>query len=414
LHEQATGLGEINKMIDRSVKASRQSGAVSLFIVLFATLLITIVTVSFVQLMIKDQQQATASDLSQSAYDSAQAGVEDAKRLLVLDQACKNNTAASTINCAAIASALTPTPGQSDTECDTLAKAGLVSETNGEVIVQQNDSVDSKLDQAYTCVKVGVNTDDYKGELNVNQSLLVPVTGVGTFDSIELSWFSRQDVSSTTNDPTVGFPTSNSTTPLPPVGNKWKFNYPPLLRTQLIQTGASFKLSDFDDNADGNKSDANTLFLYPISGTSNGPVDSKDFALDARQSPTLGPQQVSCKPNFTDSEYVCSAVLKLPNPMDGNVANRNGYLRLTSLYNGVHFSVRLKNGSEYVKFNGVQPQVDSTGRANDMFRRVSARIELRGDFTYPEAAIDMNGNLCKNFTVTDAEDGFQGSTSCTP
>jgi hypothetical protein len=142
---------------------------------------------------------------------------------------------------------------------------------------------------------------------------------------------------------------------------------------------------------------------------------AKDFALDARRSPLNAPQQTACKSSFTDSEYSCSKItIKLPSPIDGNVAQRNAYLRLSALYNGAHYSIRLKNGSEYVKFDRVQPQVDSTGRANDMFRRVKARVELKGDFTYPEAAVDMQGNLCKNFTVTDAEDGFTGATSCTP
>lgn len=389
----------------------RQRGAVSLFVVIFAALLMTVVTVSFVQLMLKDQQQATTSDLSQSAYDSAEAGVEDAKRLLLLNQACENNTAASTVNCVAIKNALTPAPGQSETDCDTLAKAGLVAETNNETIIQQSDVAnnDAKLDQAYTCVKIAVNTDDYKAHLDANQSTLVPITGVGTFDTVEVSWFTRADISSTTNDPTIGFPTSGADVSLPPVGDRWKFNYPSLMRTQLIQTGANFKLSDFDDSGAG-KSDANTLFLYP---SSTGLTD-KDFALDARRVPTAGPQQTKCVTTFTASEYACTARIKLPAPIDGNTAQRNGYLRLTSLYNGASFKVRLLSGSDEVKFSNVQPIVDSTGRANDMFRRVQARVELKGDFTTPEAALDMQGNLCKNFTVTDQEDGYQGSTTCTP
>lgn len=387
----------------------RQSGAVSLFVVIFAALLMTIVTVGFIQLMLKEQQQATATDLSQSAYDSAQAGVEDAKRLLLLNQACRTNTAASTVNCAAVESALSPVPGTSETSCDTLAQAGLVGETNNETIIQQSEA-DNSLDQAYTCVKIGVNTDDYKGTVGVNGSDMVPLKGVSEFDAVELSWFSRDDVSSTTNDPTVGFPSSGTDVSLPPVGSKWQFNYPPLLRTQLMQTGGSFKLGDFDDSQAGNRSNANTLFLYP---SATG-VPNKDFALDARRSSTGAPQLAKCNTSFVDGEYACTVTLRLPNPIDGNVANRGAFLRLSALYNGAHYSVRLKNGSEYVKFNNVQPVVDSTGRANDLFRRIRARVELKGDFTYPQAAIDLQGNLCKNFTVTDREDGFNGTTTCTP
>lgn len=389
----------------------RQSGAVSLFIVIFAALLMTVVTVSFIQLMLKEQQQATETDLSQSAYDSAQAGVEDAKRLLLLNRACRNNTADSTINCTAVENALTPVPGTSETGCDTLAKAGIVGETNNETVIQQSESDNSaKLDQAYTCVKIGLDTDDYKGTLSANESDVVPLNGEGQFDAVELNWFSRDDVSSATNDPTVGFPSTGTDVSLPPVGSRWEFNNPPLMRTQYMQTGSSFKLSDFDDSQAGNKSNANTLFLYP---SATG-VPNKDFALDARRTPSGAPQLAKCNTSFIDGEYACTTTLRLPNPIDGNTARRGAFLRLSALYNSAHYSIRLKRGSEYVKFNNVQPVVDSTGRANDLFRRIKARVELKGDFTYPEAALDIEGDLCKNFTITDQEDGFDGTTTCTP
>lgn len=390
-------------------KQTSQQGAVSLFVVIFATLLITIVTVGFIQLMLRDQQQSTSTDLSQSAYDSALAGVEDAKRLLLLDQSCRSGTAASTVNCAAISAALTPVPGESQTACDALSQAGLVAETDGETIIQQSagDSA-AELNQAYTCVKIGVNTNDYKGSIDVNQSDVIPLRGVGAFDSVELSWFSREDVSTETDE--IEFPTTGADVSLPPEGSEWPDNNPPLLRAQLMQMGGGFTLSDFDDSQPGNRSNTNTLFLYP----SETGLTTKDFALDARRSPSNTPQKIQCNDSFLDGEYACTVTITLPQPIDGNIADRNAYLRLSSIYNSSHYSVKLKNGNQDVQFNGVQPLVDSTGRANDLFRRVEARIELIGDFTYPEAAIDMEGNLCKNFVVTNEESGYKGSSTCTP
>jgi Tfp pilus assembly protein PilX len=398
-------------MLNTYKRQRTQSGAVSLFVVIFAALLMTVVTISFVQLMVKDQQQATTSDLSQSAYDSAQAGVEDAKRLLLLDQSCRNNPDFSE-RCDDVAAALTPAPGSTETACGAIARGLGIGDPNTETLVQQSaGSNDSKLDQAYTCVKIGVDTGDFKGEVAANQTSLVPLQGTSDFDTVELSWFTKTDVAGddASANPTIGFPSTGTDVNLPPVGDKWKVNYPALMRTQFMQTGSRFTLSDFDNSQPDNKSNANTLFLYPASAGTN----NKSFALDGRRSPTNAPQPVRCQQNFVTSEYACTVRLTIPTPIDGS-ATRNAFLRLSALYNGAHFQVKLLRGSAEVPFKGVQPVVDSTGRANDLFRRVQARVQLTSDMTYPDAVIDLDGDLCKNFTVTNDDNGYSGSATCTP
>ena len=90
----------------------------------------------------------------------------------------------------------------------------------------------------------------------------------------------------------------------------------------------------------------------------------------------------------------------MPTPV-GNAAGdltRTAYVRLTALYKSTHFRISLVG----TQFKGVQPSIDSTGRANDQYRRVEDRVDLvNTNFPFPEAALDVSGNLCKNFLVTD-------------
>lgn len=384
-----------------------ERGAVALFVVIFATLLMIIITISFVQLMIKDQRQATASDLSQSAYDSAKAGVEDAKRLLLLNQACRNGTAPPAVNCTAVATAI------SAGQCNTIS-AYFGNPGDSETVIEQNEG-DEALQQSYTCVKIVPNTPDYEAVLDLNSSNIVPLRGVSEFNSIRISWFSREDVSAVSANPVINFPTSGPNVSLPQTP-EWDADMPSLLRVQLLQTGPNFKLSDFDDSQPGNKSNANTLFLYP---SATG-ASSLDFSLDSpRRSALAAPHQVRCNNSFMSGEYACSATISLPVPLTGNEAQRNAYLHLGALYNGARYKIELLNNNVVVEFDHVQPKVDSTGRANDMFRRVESRIEFKTDFAFPQAAVDIMGDLCKNFVVTDKDpsptDSFgYPTTTCTP
>jgi hypothetical protein len=353
-----------------------------------------IITISFIQLMLKDQQQATVSDLSQSAYDSALAGVEDAKRLLLMNEECHSASPPTTFSCDAVKAAL-----DSDA-CNTIAAGLLGDPTKTETIVRQDEG-DDRLDQAYTCVKVDVSTKDYKGIADINQSTLIPLRSLATFNKVRISWFTQDDVG--TVNSAIEFPGVAPTVTLPEVPN-WGVNSPALLRTQFMYSGSSFKLSDYDA---GN---ANTLFFYPVESGSS----TTSFAVDKRRDASNTPPELAdCEKTFT-KQYACQITIDLPSPIDSSVANRSAMLRLSALYNGAHYKVELLDSAGIVQeFDRVQPEVDSTGRANDMFRRVKSRIEFKSDFVYPEAAVDIVGDLCKNFIVTNDDSGY-ASTACAP
>jgi hypothetical protein len=75
----------------------------------------------------------------------------------------------------------------------------------------------------------------------------------------------------------------------------------------------------------------------------------------------------------------------------------------------------MQNGGStgLIQFKAVQPKIDSTGRASDVFKRVSSRVDMYNTgLAYPNSAIDLlGGDFCKDFGVTDTE-FIEGS--CTP
>jgi len=194
-----------------------------------------------------------------------------------------------------------------------------------------------------------------------------------------------------------------------------------------MQFAQTFKVDSFDA-VSGTQSNGASMFLYPTSQSGiperimtdydqrkTGPTDNPN-PKDALTTPTA----VSCVTSLTAGGYACSAVLVVPPAIGSiNTADRTAFLRLMPFYNATHFRVTLWNGpvnlaNPSVKFKDVQPAVDSTGRANDLFRRIQSRVDLFDtSFPYPDATIDLTGNFCKDFAITDTQ-YIPGVSACSP
>ena len=73
----------------KKAKMKSKKGAASFYIVAFSTLVLIIIATSFAAIIISEVTRTANDDLSQSAYDSAMAGVEDAKIAFYNYQNCK-------------------------------------------------------------------------------------------------------------------------------------------------------------------------------------------------------------------------------------------------------------------------------------------------------------------------------------
>lgn len=394
-----------------------ERGAVSIFVVVFAALLMTIVTVGFVRIMVEDQNQATNNDLALSAYDSAMAGVEDAKRALLRYQAACQAGDATACDASVIGSE----------ECNEVILFGGVVDGSfegsatggsGEIRVEQTTG-DGALDQAYTCVTIDLETDDYVvDEAEMNKSVLVPLVGSSAYDTVQIEWFSNDDLDPSAGGAVTLSPERTSGSGAEPMLADWGASRPALLRSQLIQFGDSFTLDDFNLTPSASESNSNTVFLYPTTNGWNeyefGTGDYRKTSAASETPRDLGtntPLPVECASSVASGVgYSCRIQMELPSPVGGG--DRSAYLRLTPLYNTSSLRIQLFNGATPVTFNGVQPAIDSTGRANDLFRRVVTRVNMvQTDFPYPEAALQLTGDLCKDFAVTDSQ---YIAGSCTP
>ena len=391
---------------------NQQSGVVSLFTVLFTTILLTVLTVGFLRLMVQEQRQALNNDLSQSAYDSAMSGVEDAKRAL---RACRtgNTSVCNKIDAQA---------------CNTIQSSGIVgSASDTEVTIRSGDLADTSLSQSYTCVTINRNSDDVIGNLPVDGSQIVPMHTDQQFDAIAIEWTHKGSQYSGGDVDAIQAPAGGGGVTLPPnTPAGWGKNAPAMLRIESVlpPDANSVTLADLDTQI------VSTTFLRPtVAASQFAPTIAVGMPRAAQtmqpgstlDTQTAAPAAVTCSSQlYTNNGYACKVILKLASgttPAMSKVA----FLRITSLYNETSFRIQPFDtvANKPVTFNDVQPVVDATGRAGNLYRRVVSRLSYQdlssSVIPFPNSAVDITANLCKDFYVTDTtSDGNGCNTRLVP
>ena len=396
-----------------------QNGAVSIYIVVFLTLIFGVITLSFIRIILNDATESTNADLYQSAYDSALAGVEDAKIALLKYQDClsqgivgKNGAASGT--CQDIIYQMEQ--GANNDDCDVVQKVlGRDREDQHEVMIQETQhSTDIgnsyELAQAYTCVKITEETDDYITTLTSSDDVrIIPLRSadIDSVNAIQFSWYANNVSDITNKYMSSDVLKKNSETYAPPV-----------ITLEIFQTDSRngepyFTLGELSANNDASDgTDHALLMLKPVQsgGIENNLITSSNV-LGHSDKYDNAPINVNCSDT---SDFACTVTVELPPTFrKTNPAQATRFLRVNIPYEqpSTDVSVILCTATgggkctDHTKFTGVQAAIDSTGRANDLYRRVETRIELVDVYyPFPEYTLYLSGkdnNLNKSYYVTN-------------
>ena len=403
----------------KSDQSKFKQGAASFYIVAFSTLILLIVATSFAAIIISEIARTSNDDLSQSAYDSALAGVEDAKLAYFTYQNCVDENV-NNGDCGQIREYMESTAEQQD--CDMVARIlGKIGEDDegGEVLVQESVGVDNNMQQAYTCVKMQTVLRDYRSTLSSStQTKVVKVkfeepAKASDINRVKISWYETAEGNyHYTNVSSAG------KVVFPKIGSA-EAAAPPTISVAMVQTAGTFSLNDFDVTI-GNTTDRGMVYLVPTKnaetasksvennydgvwdGTENKVKASSVQKSNDKRAVNL-PHVVYCDEDST-AEFACSAIIELPEPV-GGARNDNTFMFVVSLpygkpstdfaleflcKDGVTCGKQVVNdegettiedaGQAYL--DGVQVEVDSTGRANDLYRRIRVRLESEANSSY--------------------------------
>ncbi|MBR3269793.1 hypothetical protein IKG07_00865 [Candidatus Saccharibacteria bacterium] len=415
-----------------------KKGAASFYIVAFSTLILVLIATSFALVITSEIARTSNDDLSQSAYDSALAGTEDAKvaysnyRRCV--EAANNNPSIR---------AEVPV-GNGEVTCKDILywmehpDCYMVGHILGKIPKSEQAEVvvggvektgaggETTTNQAYTCVIINTELNDYRTTLTASKRVQTMKASVGTgayneVKKLKLSWYSVR------NDASLKFTNYNETKNMvsfPAFGSS-TISVPPTVELQIVQTGPTFTLGQFDQTASG-QTNRGTLYLVPTGNSNRARNSAENYIgiwngssnrVSAGQVVKTNDRWVMnrsfltyCDKNST-AEFYCSVEVEMPMPIGGGPRNNDTFMISIALpyqQPDTDFSIELictsgtcgtaaATGSpedRRAKINNTQISIDSTGRANDLYRRVETRLET-ADTTfgagYPYYALEVLG-----------------------
>lgn len=317
-----------------------EAGMVSIIVTVIIMIVLSLIVMGFAQLSRREQRQALDRQLSTQAFYAAESGINDARKALA------NGITANKISCA---------PDANYTASNIINVAA---------------------DIQYTCLLIDQNPPSLKYTIDAGKSAYANMSfydSAGTLTNatyIEVYW--RGD------DP-LGLTPSGFSSPQLPKLSDWNDGtnmLNSLLRVTLTDLGTNgFSRSGLDKSY--------TAFLYPRNGGIATTV-SANFTDPAVQSAIV--------------DSYCNTTTKRCMTTINGLNTNNLFIRMNPIYNKANVEIKAYNTTSQLKIRGAQAVIDSTGKANDVLRRVQVRIPVK-DLFGPVFSVQSVTGICKQYSV---------------
>jgi len=349
-------------MLMYQTKSLRQNegGFASLVVGLVLVLVLALLTVGFAQLTRHEQQQALGNELATQAYYAAESGINDTIK------------------------------GIEDNSPSIVSNANV----NSGQCLNPPTVLSFANDVSYTCVLLNLKTPDIEyTNIAVGGSESIVVSTNAALSSLNIDWGSS-DGHNSYNTPYPKFTqTANWNT-----GGTNPIDYPGVLQFSITPLYSLNRTSLIN----------NTYTIYAYPNNANPPTVDYSTATANQGAVYSG----VC--NSTNTPYACSVTIhNLP------AAGGPYLIHFLNFYDKSKVDITGKTGAgptlASAVFSGGQAQIDVTGKAQDVLKRLQVRVPLNSIGNLPNYAIEAQ-NICKRMetqpgTTTFIDPGGGSATS---
>jgi hypothetical protein len=326
-----------------------QKGMASIIVAVTLMLIISLIVLAMSQNTQNEQRQALDRQLSDQAFYNAESGINDVAYYLYSN----------------------PNAAVDKTDCNT--SLGNIS--------NQIDGPDGV--NKYTCVLYDKAPKSLQYDnLSISSPKIIPIQTVndsGATAALERLTISWDDADNRDGNISGGCNFGSGS---------------PALPTSCDYGGVRVELISPALNRDAMRERSLIAFLLPNNGAVGG-----DIAVGGLGYPnSQGLIQATNCSNTDAAMRRCSKTIT-------QIGTGNLYLSIRSLYRPINVTITgVDSFNNALRFKDTQIVVDSTGKANDVLRRVQVRIPAKNQYVYPGFALQSKDSICKvlNVSLNDA------------